>query len=658
MINIIDPHSPDTPISGHVNLLNQQDDGNITCNDANNDQSSFRHHIVQTILGPACTKCNTKVVNRDNLLFTVSRNTILTHFKRNNCYEGNLSSINLRALERSLRTSMTGLYQAMKNNPSLATNLVHHAVPTLGTQPSSPIKASYCNRCGIFGSKFVVQRHLTSQSSKCTFADYRPEGVIVSNHYSFKVPKAILSQISNATFNLPLCPSIDTPTLIEYSSPTHDALSTITSPSTLLTTPTKFLPSNDELQLICSSDSPFHNATLLHSFAMSELLHTFGDDKHARMALEYLTSFIHLITQQSPGKLKLTLLEYGRMSRVVNTSSDINLKLLLSAGKKWITSQSANMDVRMVPVHHRNEIYLVGKSFTESDKDLLKGCTFVWSNNIDSIISAFVSLATFAYESKWPVLIPYLHRVQDVYNILLDDGSSYTTPDNFEDYATMKIVNTTIICGFLTEILLEKPSIPNGPNAIYHYLAGAHIKTNSSNSVSLRNANEISKNANAILRLLRHGVCSLYIRQSLLMTHQHKMDVDLQEWANNLICDIQRSSSVGHICRTIRTAREVDRQLPHKVYKAFNESNGDLFVRDNEIPKSIWSIAIPTAILEWDKYILSLFPNHQSSSSLPIHWLLNLNYHIVLADEDSHIFLGDTNDASIPLSAFERTFPM
>ena len=661
-VNVIEPFSPSTPINNrfdvddHINHL--YCDNNINNqNNISNDQPLFRHHIIQTIVGPACTKCNTKVVRRDNHLFTVSRNIIMAHLKENKCYEGNISTINIRGLERSLCTSIIGLYQAMKNNPSLARNLVHHAFPNLGTTSDSPLKASYCNRCGIFGTKFVVQRHLSSSSSKCTPADFRQEGHIISNHYSFKVPQPILSQISNATFDLPFSPYSDMPTNITFNPHSQESISTVTIPSTLIT-PTKFLPTHAELQLICSSDSPYDDATLFHSFAMSELLDTFGDEKQAHLALEYLTAFIHLISQRSPGKLRLTLLDYTRITKAPHTHSDFSINILLAAGKKWITSQAANMDVRMVPVHHRNDIYLVGRSFSDTDKDLLKGCTFVWSDNIDAIISAYRSLITFAYGSKWPVLMPYLHRVQDVYNILLDNGLNNHATENIEDLASSKVVNTTIICGLLTEILLEQPSRPNGPNAIYHFLASSIIKTNSSNMVTLRNANEISKKANAILRLLRHGVCSLYIRQSHIMTHTNKLDSDLQQWATDLIHNMQSSPSVGHICRTIRTAREVDRQIPHKVYKAFNESTGDLLVQDYEIAKCIWSVAIPTAMQEWDKSLFLLFPNHQTSSTLPLHWLLNPNHHIVLAEEESHVFLDDTNETSIPLSAFEPTFPL
>ena len=36
-----------------------------------NNSNNIHHHIIQTILGPICTKCNTKIVLRDNLLFNI-----------------------------------------------------------------------------------------------------------------------------------------------------------------------------------------------------------------------------------------------------------------------------------------------------------------------------------------------------------------------------------------------------------------------------------------------------------------------------------------------------------------------------------------------------------------------------------------------------------
>jgi hypothetical protein len=88
------------------------------------------------------------------------------------------------------------------------------------------------------------------------------------------------------------------------------------------------------------------------------------------------------------------------------------------------------------------------------------------------------------------------------------------------------------------------------------------------------------------------------------------------------------------------------------VKKAFNDKTGALFVEGCQIHKSTWSIAIPTAIGEWDKYLTSLFPSHTPSSNLPLHWIFDLKHDIVLAGEDSYISVGGTVDQSIPLSEF------
>jgi hypothetical protein len=75
---------------------NDDDDDNDNYDDDeedNNNSNNIHHHIIQTILGPVCTKCYTKIVLRDNLLFTASRNTIRKHLTTNKCYQGNISNI-------------------------------------------------------------------------------------------------------------------------------------------------------------------------------------------------------------------------------------------------------------------------------------------------------------------------------------------------------------------------------------------------------------------------------------------------------------------------------------------------------------------------------------------------------------------------------------
>lgn len=622
--------------------------------------STKNHYIRQTFLGPICTKCNTKVASLGTL-FTISSKTIIRHWKKNNCYIGDVKNLNAKELERSLHMSIIQLYNSIHHNPTLASKIVTSQFYSITTATISP----YCSRCGYVGKSNNLRRHTESASSTCTSSDViHCGGNVLTNKFQFRIPQQLLDTISSGMFELPFDQHTNSIIMVDnshvsdvHSTSSSSLLSPTLNHDILLMTPAKFLPSNDEIVEICSPNSTLDDATNINTFAMSELEHCFGSEEKAMIAREFLTSFILLICQKYPGSLKSSLYEIGNM--ISSTCHDSNLKLLINAGKLWLTSDNANIDVRMVPAHHRNAIYLVGNSFTEKDKDLLKGCTFVWTDCVDAIVQQFMSLITYAYESQWPIMQPYLNKVKHLYQLLLENNPTDLDIDDLEDLASTKIVNSTIICGLLSELLMEHPTQPNGPNCIYHYLAGSCVITcTKTKTLSLRSANGISRSANACLRLLRHGVCSLYVRQSALMTQEMKSDADFQSWVNDFLQQMQVSSSVGHICRTIRTARDVDRKSPSSVYKAFNDMTGDLVVDGNEVFKSSWSVAIPTACQEWDKHLMFLFPDHSSSSSsLPLNLIFNLNNHIVLAEEDSCIYIDNSTDSSIPLSEFQPVFP-
>jgi hypothetical protein len=89
---------------------------------------------------------------------------------------------------------------------------------------------------------------------------------------------------------------------------------------------------------------------------LAELLDTINTKEMADSAYEYLTSYILLIDQNNPGLLKKTLTEYTVMMKPNLVNSTLNILLL--SGKLWLQSNAANMDVCMVPVHHRNGIDL------------------------------------------------------------------------------------------------------------------------------------------------------------------------------------------------------------------------------------------------------------------------------------------------------------
>ena len=624
------------------------------------DSDKSLHYIRQTFLGPICTKCNTKVACY-GMLFTISSKSIIRHWKKNNCFIGDIKHLNAKELERSLLMSITQLYNSIHKNPTLANKIVRGQFHSKVFHQSS-----YCSRCGYVGKSENIRRHIQNDAYNCTSGDANIRcGKVLTDKYQFCIPQEVLDTISSGNFELPFDHHTNTIiTLQSFGTDGHTSVSSLKSSSasivinTMFHTPSKFIPGDEEIEELCSPVSTRENVAAFNSFAMAELLDCFGNEENAAMAREFLTSFILLIDQTFPGSLRTTLYAIGTM--MTSSTTDPNLRMLLNAGKLWLTSDSANMDVRMVPVQHRNAIYLVGNSFSEKDKDLLKGCTFVWSDSIDSIMEQFSSLMTYAYESQWPPIQLYLGKIHQVYQLLLQNDMTDKSIDELEADAANKIVNSTIICGLLLELLMEHPTQPNGPNCIYHYLAGVCVIASAqTNKLSLRSANGISRSTNACLRLLRHGVCSFYVRKSVQMTQQMKSDANFQVWVNDLLRDMQVSSSVGHICRTIRTAREVDRKLPSSVYKAFNDTTGDLVVDGNEIFKSSWSVAIPTACQEWDRHLVSLFPDHASSSSpLPLSLIFNLNNHIVLAEEDSFIHIDKNSpDSSIPLSEFHPSFP-
>jgi hypothetical protein len=142
------------------------------------------------------------------------------------------------------------------------------------------------------------------------------------------------------------------------------------------------------------------------------------------------------------------------------------------------------------------------------------------------------------------------------------------------------------------------------------------------------------------------------------MIQQNESHKIFEVWANGIIREMQSCPSIGHICRTIRTAREVDRKTPSMVKKAFNDQTGELYVGGSQIVKSTWSAAIPTAIAEWDKHLISLFPNHSSSSNLPLHHILDLRNDIVLAGDESFISIVSSQSHSVLLKEFKPTLPL
>lgn len=668
-IKIVNPYKRTNTKSTDSSLKHLTSPARLNNNNSSN-SNDFKHHIKQTYLGPVCTACNKKIAST-NTLFDISRNRLKAHLTTNQCFTGNFSSFKSRELEKSLRISIINYYTANKDHTTETQQIVLDNFQHVSTT----FKLPYCSRCGFVGKKlFNVTRHVQSNSNTCSISNVRKDGGIIHTfEYGFLVPAEILETISNKSFLLPISNSISQPTLsqtsthishattdgytarvdhtVPYTTQQNSPITTINQPSTTTTT---FLPSDDDIIATFSTNQSNYDAVSMSLFAHAELIDCFGSQEAAQNAHEYLTSYIHIMTQGAPCLFKRNLSEY--ISMMTSKHNDPSVELILLSGKKWLQSDAANMDVRAVPVHHRSAMYLIGNSFYETDKDLLKGSTFVWSENVDTILSQFSSLINFSFAIKWPTLEPYLSKVRTVYNMTQEIDATQD-PQLVTDLAASKLVNTNVIFGLLMEMLLEEPQIPNGPTLIYKYLAGTTAKMNHNRGISLRNHNEISKHANALLRLLRHAMCSMYVRKSKDMARNNSTHQNFDRWANEVIRQMQVCHSIGHICRTIRTAREVDRKTPSKILKAFNDKTGELLVAGSQIHKSTWSVAIPTAVTKWDTHLFSLFPNHSPTSNLPLHWMFDLNNPIILAGEESYLSVGPSDSESIPLNAFIPDVP-
>ena len=72
------------------------------------------HWILQTIFGPVCTKCNTKL--SEHGLFSCTRKVISKHWKTNNCWTGTKMP-NASELERDLTIQLFSLHERLGKTP-------------------------------------------------------------------------------------------------------------------------------------------------------------------------------------------------------------------------------------------------------------------------------------------------------------------------------------------------------------------------------------------------------------------------------------------------------------------------------------------------------------------------------------------------------------
>ena len=169
--------------------------------------SETPHKIRGLLVGIVCEDCNSKVVTRGTSLFTASNKQIATHFT--NCSHQDPSNLNCSSIANQVLDSQKGMHEAIKNNPTLARNLLLQTFPNLDAMSSDAYIANYCNKCGFvagknkkhpIGSHFRMNKfNIYNCSEDINFRT----GPILRGKYDLVCPVEILEGILSRSFVLP-----------------------------------------------------------------------------------------------------------------------------------------------------------------------------------------------------------------------------------------------------------------------------------------------------------------------------------------------------------------------------------------------------------------------------------------------------------------------
>ena len=634
------------------NNNNNHNNNNNTTTTITSTTTTREHYIEQTIVGPVCTHLNCKTKLGTN--FTVSDDTLRRHWKKNKCYSGN-DIPNATKLVRKLDEQLVSMVERNQRNPSHGQQMVDQLFSTNNTTTRS---SGYCRRCGYCKIPSLVKHHIKAKT-KCNMVHFVKQGTILEeNVYGCKMPQEILTSLANGTFKLPFLststPPISPPNIQRTTNNTNNNNSAAASssvntfntspPNTSTSEPTIFTASQSEMNKACS---PTHVPTVINedSRVIEEIKQCFGITS-TEEAMKHISTFVHYMNQ--PHGFKTTIMNLANKQKPL-LNKPTALRLLLAAGELWLKSGAANLDVNMLSANVRNMIYLVGSYIPDSKKDLQRGNTFVPTGDMKDVASVYETFVTFVYQIDTPLIADHKRQVLQIYDSI---GESVETEDERENAAAARIADTTVIPGLLSTLLLQHPPVANGTNIIGDFIAGATVKV-TGNVVGLRNVNEVSSGANALLRLVRHALCSMFTRRS----RDFDNDTNFQRWMKDLLVQAQQSFSYDVISRRIRTAREMDKKKPNLVRKDYDARTGEVFAGGYSITKTLWSQSISITNEKWRSV---LYPLYNNCTEL-LDKVLNVNNRLVVdTDGDQSkviISSGTADEEEILISSIHPTLP-
>jgi len=286
-------------------------------------------------------------------------------------------------------------------------------------------------------------------------------------------------------------------------------------------------------------------------------------------------------------------------------TDDIKLKALLLAAKLWFQSQTANIDVREIDTHLRAALYKVGSKADIKDLDIW-GNTFVPTNDLEHVLKEVKYIIQFLYRGG--------HIEEHLINVLeeIEQAAPYDDSDadrRIDDFAR-RILVTNLIPAIIVNSVLEEPNDANGPIPIYDYIAARSTKLSGDDVIKLRNPNDISRSANAMLRVVRHAICTYLYNHS--DEFKHDGNGKWRKDAKEIIELVQQAPAIGHICLRLIMSKYDQQKTPKRLKKAVDIASGDVYVAGAYFYFDRWSRAIQHAIGLVEESIKLIFPNHDA----------------------------------------------
>ena len=154
------------------------------------------HHIVQTLLGPDCLKCESKGGRTERAFLCVCRDNPSTLEEEEMPRSGRPP--NARALVRELNSQLVGMHERIAADESSLEALVSTEL-SIETEIHH---TSFCNKCGYVDKLCRLKTHAGSKLNKCTLLNIEHGRVYVTT-FGFKVPQRFLQGIVAGTFRVP-----------------------------------------------------------------------------------------------------------------------------------------------------------------------------------------------------------------------------------------------------------------------------------------------------------------------------------------------------------------------------------------------------------------------------------------------------------------------